>query len=232
MTQPNPIDFHLFNLYPWHRSFITFVVNNQVPVTSLTNDEDRVLFSRIAEGDEEAFRQVFARYGAVIHPFVLSIVKQDAVAREIVQEVFLRVWLKKETLTTIDRPGSWLYRIASNLSINQLKRSQLEASVVAQIGRKRNQEEGADTLTTALDGRELRRLIDRAIDALPPQRKKVFALIREQGLSRREAAEKLNISENTVKSQLAEALRSIQAFIEQSTGTYIPIILLLHCLPH
>lgn len=214
-------------------------------MTSSTNDNDLNLFSRIASGDEGAFRTLFSKYTPVIHPFVLSIVKQDAIAREIVQEVFLRIWLKRETLTPIEKPSSWIYRVASNLALNQLKRSQTEARILDEIAKNKHQHfngsrPGSDdtssgasgSLTAELDGRELKTLIDKAIETLPPQRRKVFSLVREQGLSRREAAEKLNLSENTIKSQLAEALRTIQAFIEESTGSYIPIILLLHYLPH
>lgn len=192
-----------------------------------SNDSDILLFSRVAGGDEGAFRALFSKYTPVIHPFVLSIVRQDAVAREIVQEVFLRIWLKRETLTAIEKPSSWIYRVASNLALNQLKRSQTEARILQEIVTDKQQH-----VTAELDGRELKALIDKAIQTLPPQRRKVFSLIREEGLSRREAAEKLNLSENTIKSQLAEALKTIQSFIEQSTGSYIPVILLLHYFPH
>ncbi len=59
---------------------------------------DKLLFARIAEGDENAFRQIFEQYVPAIHPFVRDIVKSDPIASEIVQEVFLKLWLKREHL--------------------------------------------------------------------------------------------------------------------------------------
>ncbi len=183
------------------------------------------MFSQIAEGDENAFREIFNRFTPQIHPFVLGIVKNEMVAKEIVQEVFLRVWLKRDTLTTIEKPSSWLYRIASNLSLTHFRRQKLEEKIIS--GLKAGDAGETDETLTA---KELQAIINEAAGKLPPKRQTIFRMSREQGLNRREIAAKLGISENTVKSQIMISLKFIQEFIERTTGVYIPLFFLMHML--
>lgn len=184
---------------------------------------DQELFRQIAEGDEHAFREIFYRYGAIIHPFILRMVKNEAVGREIVQEVFLRLWLKRETLAGIGNPSAWIYRVASNLALTHLRRRQLEARVLQGL----RDTQPADPAHEALLMKELETLIHRAVEGLPPQRQKIFRLSREQGMSRKEIARHLHISENTVKNQLMISLKCIQEFIKKAGGSYIPFLLML-----
>ncbi|WEK35607.1 MAG: RNA polymerase sigma-70 factor [Candidatus Pseudobacter hemicellulosilyticus] len=193
-------------------------MNNQL-------NNERAILQQIAAGDENAFRTLFYHYGPIIHRFVLNIIKNEAVAKEIVQEVFLRVWLKKETLPAIDQPASWLYRIGSNLALTHFRRQQMERKIVQSI--QENQEEEPP----AIDLKELQALIGQAVNQLPAQRQRIFRMSREQGLSRKEIAAALHISENTVRNQLAISLQTIQQFIESSSGYTIPVLLILAVLP-
>lgn len=186
---------------------------------------DKELFTAIAAGDEAAFARLFHRYAPVLHAYAMGMVKVEALATEIVQDVFLRVWQKRETLPEIDQPSSWLYRIATNRALTHFRKQQLELRMLKAVGRK--QADHAESLDDTLDAREMNRLIRGAVDQLPAQRKKIFTLIREQGLSRREVAEILGISENTVKNQLSIAVKTVQDYILGHTGVYLPVILLV-----
>jgi len=73
---------------------------------------DSQLFSRIAAGDEEAFATLFHRYTPQLSPFLVSIVKSEADAREILQETFLKCWLNRDKLDGVDNPGAWLNTVA------------------------------------------------------------------------------------------------------------------------
>jgi RNA polymerase sigma-70 factor (ECF subfamily) len=192
--------------------------------------EDRELFARIAEGDENAFKEVFQHYGAIIHPYVSKIVKEESIAREIVQEVFLKLWINRETLTKIENPASWLFRIASNLSISHFRKQELDKRLLKEIkSRNGGEAEGSHVDTVdELSAKELRILIQEAVDQLPTKRKEIYLLSREQGLSRKEVAERLNLSENTVRNQIAIALQHIQDHIKKNSGYYIPAILIFH----
>jgi RNA polymerase sigma-70 factor (ECF subfamily) len=192
------------------------------------NDIEKELFRQISEGNEMAFREVFYRFGKVIHPFVLGIVKRDEVAREIIQEVFLRVWLNRHKLPGIENPASWIYRIAGNLSLTYFRRQQIEARVMRNV--QEQIAEPGNSSSDILQGKELQGLINQAVTNLPPLRRKIFILCRERGLTRREVALELNISENTVRNQLAIALKSIQTYIKKEGNPYFPLLILLPAL--
>jgi len=146
-------------------------------------------------------------------------------AKEIMQEVFLRIWLKRESLNTVEKPASWIYRIASNLSLTRFRRQKLEKKVLLAV--QAGMATAHDTIEEDLNARELQQLIHKAAALLPSRRRQIFTLSREHGLARKEIAEKLNISENTVKNQLGISIKFIQEYIQKITGLYIPCILLL-----
>jgi RNA polymerase sigma-70 factor (ECF subfamily) len=201
-----------------------------IPLTNDRTYEDLQLFNRIAAGDEQAFRDIFQHYGAIIHPYVSKIVKDEATAREIVQETFLKLWTARETLTKIENPSSWLFRVASNFSISHFRKQELDKRLLKEIqsrnvGGDANGVHGSDVIDQ-LSAKELQALIKEAVDKLPEKRKQIYLLLREQNMSRREVAEHLNISENTVRNQLAISLQFIQDYIKKNSGYYIPVILL------
>lgn len=184
---------------------------------------EKELFAEIAKGNDIAFRTLFYRFGPKIRPFILNIVKREDVARELVQEVFLRVWIKREELTQVQQPASWIYRIASNLALTHFRRQNIESKVLQSIQHPVDDDE----LTHAFNVKELQSLINKAVSHLPAQRQKIFKMSREEGLSRKEIAAALNISENTVRNQLNISLQAVQNFIEDASGYYIPVIFLL-----
>ncbi len=188
---------------------------------------DLSLFAEIAQGNEEAFSCLFYRYAPPVHAFVEGIVKQETLASEIVQDVFLRIWQKRDQLEGIERPSSWIYRIASNMALTHFRRQQIETRILETVKQQNTRLSQADSLTKVLDAKELNSLINAAVKQLPAQRQNIFILARHEGLSRKEVAEKLGISENTVKNQLVIALKAIQNYIQLHSGTYLPTVLFL-----
>lgn len=189
---------------------------------------DLELFARIAEDDEEAFRTIYHSHNSRLYLSVLKLVKTEVEAQEIIQEVFLKLWLHRRTLTEIKTPVAWLHTIASNLSLTSLRkkaREQRRLKVVAGSDDYYTPEPGID-----LDSKKLEQIIEEAVSRLPPSRRSVFILSRRKGLSRTEIASELNISESTVKNHLTSALKFIQDYIQKDKGLYLPVILLLlHC---
>jgi RNA polymerase sigma-70 factor (ECF subfamily) len=93
-------------------------------------------------------------------------------------------------------------------------------NIIAEEGR------NPDDLLQKLSAKELQELIHEAVDQLPEKRKEIYLLTREEGLSHKEIAAKLNISVQTVKNQVTVAVKSIQEHILKTRGVYIPVILL------
>lgn len=193
----------------------------------LTNQNytDKDLFGLIGQADETAFRELFHKYTPLLFPGVMQMVKQEEVAREIVQEVFLKVWLKKELLGAMEQPVGWMFRVASNLAISHLRKLSTQLKwAEASIGSEESTEDPADGLSL----KELQHVLREAVNALPPQRKLIFRLSREEGLSHDEIAARLQLSGNTVKNQVSIASKFVKTYISNTIGLSVPLWLLFY----
>lgn len=177
---------------------------------------ERDLLSRIASGDEEAFSQFFYHYGAIINAVIIKIVKDENATEDIVSEVFLKLWIMRASLPGLENPSGWLYRMATNLSINHLRRNKQEAVVLKKIYMDLPSIE--NDVDDGFSLKELKLAIKSAVATLSPLRKRIYELSREQGLNRQEIAALLQISENTVKNQLRLSLQHIQRYILTKYG--------------
>src|SRR5688572_15438653 len=163
---------------------------------------------RIGEGDQEAFRQLFSYYCKKLTIFASSIVKSNEAAREIVDEVFIKIWRNKETIKGIQNLKVYLYTATKNTALNYLA-----------VSARKNIVEGFDFFATQiaddqapdvkLINSEILKNINAAIESLPSRCKMVFKLVREDGLSYKEVAHILNISPKTVDAQMVIAVRQI-----------------------
>lgn len=184
---------------------------------------DTELFAYIARGDEEAFAQLFHAYVPKLLPFITKLTKSEHMDQEIIQETFLRIWMNRTDLLTIQHPPAWIYKIASNVSLTYLKtldnRKRLLQKVIVP--------DAAESLSDALDSKELHLIIQRAVTMLPDRRQEIYRLSREEGLTHQQIAEKLHLSQNTVKNQIGISLKFIQEFINKETGLSIVTLLLI-----
>jgi RNA polymerase sigma-70 factor (family 1) len=182
------------------------------------------LFRQISQSDEMAFRIIFDRYVPKINAFLLKTVKDGEHAKELVQEVFLQLWLYRSSLKDVQHPGAYIHRIATNAAAHQFKKIQADRMVLGLILDETNAVAHDDQFQL-LNGKELQTQIRKAIAELPAKRQEIFILSRESGLSRKEIADKLGISENTVKNQLTSAVNTLQQILKERTGILIPAIL-------
>jgi RNA polymerase sigma-70 factor (ECF subfamily) len=191
-------------------------------VETLPTYDEPALFKRIADGDETAFRQIFHHYNSKLLPVVLSLVRSETDAREVIQEVFIKIWLNRAALPEMANPGGWLYTVACNVAYDFLRSKatyQLKLRQLSTVDLDRGLEE-------QLDAKYTKALIDEAVAQLPQRRRQVFQMARLEGYSRKEIAEKLDISENTVRNQLVEAVAFVQDYLERHASVYLPAVLI------
>ena len=170
------------------------------------------LFVRISEGDEAAFSLCYAEYGRMLMPFLIRLVGSRDSGEEIIQEVFLKVWLHRDRLAEVENPKSWLFRVAANTGRNWLKKQMIiEHHLQAQ-----QQEASRDLVAERLDLRSVANLVQATIQSFPPQRKLIYQLSREEGLKPAEIANRLQLSVSTVKNTLLSALKTIRENIEEA----------------
>lgn len=164
----------------------------------------------VSAGNGEAFRLIFDYYHARVYSSAMQVLDDSALSRDICQDVFLKIWLKREQLPGIGNFAGWLYTIARN-QIFDVVRSQGKKHIFSLDMAGEVKSSSADAEAT-LQSREIREVVEQAVELLPEKQKQVYQLIRELGLSRKETAEKLGISPETVKSNLDKSLQKIRAY--------------------
>jgi RNA polymerase sigma-70 factor (ECF subfamily) len=188
---------------------------------------EKELLNRISQGDEAAFTEIFHHYSQHIWQFVLKKTKSETIAEEIVQEVFLKLWVKKETATDIDDLPSYLYTMATNKTYDYFKKVAGDSRKLENLWHQVQQAKVANPVEETIDFRESMEMVNQAIEQLPPQRKKIYLLNRMEGLSYEEIAQQLNISKSTVSNQLVEATKFIREYVKGAGGAAI-LFLILH----
>lgn len=145
--------------------------------------------------------------------------KETSLARELVQETFLNIWFYRDSLAGVEKPSTYIYRIASNVAITHFRKEDLQRKLVASVSGAKLVDE---TYTfDMLQLKEVQQTISLAVKQLPPQQQQVFLLSLEQGLSRSEIAKKLGLAEKTVRNHLTLSLKSIQQFLRDNHALYI-----------
>jgi RNA polymerase sigma-70 factor (ECF subfamily) len=167
------------------------------------------LATRIKVGDEQAFELLFRKYFIRLCGFANKFLNDPDEAKEIVQEVFIKIWEGRENINPEDSLKSYLFKIAQNLSINKLRRKKVE-SRYTEIYKLVYCERYEFSVQESLLARELEENIAISIEKLPKGCRKVFELSRIEGLKYKEIADTLHISVKTVEVQMSKALRMLR----------------------
>lgn len=164
----------------------------------------------IAQGNEAAFTELFYRYRNKIYSIAFDLTDSESIAEEIVQDVFLKIWLRRASLPGVEHFTAYLFTITRNEVFTVLKkiaRKQLIENAASEI----NPLFYIDT-EERISEKEYRAILLQALEKLSVQQRQVYHLIKEEGLTREQAALKLGISQETVKTHLAQAMRNIRAY--------------------
>ena len=174
------------------------------------------IIKSIAGGDELSFRAFFDFYWDHIYSVAFVFTKSEQLSEEIVQEVFVKVWLKRAQLAEVVDMESWLFIIARNHIFNVLQKKVKEDAFLKNL-------DGYFSIINCspedlLFKKEAEELVNNAVTKLPKQQQLIYSLSRIAGLSQEEIATKLNLSKNTVKSHMNKALNSIRIYIESNSA--------------
>jgi RNA polymerase sigma-70 factor (ECF subfamily) len=170
---------------------------------------EKELLLGISEGDEKMFGQLVDEYGGQIFPFLVKFTGSPVIAEDLSQDVFLKVWLKRDKLHEINDFKGWLFTVTTNTAQSWLRRKLLERKYMAE-----NALPAADTGIQAIDLKELDRLVQKAVQNLPPKRRQVYLMQRVNKMKIAEVAEALNISPNTVKNTTVAAVQDIREYLK------------------
>lgn len=164
---------------------------------------------RIKLGDEQAFELFFRKYYVRLCAFANKFLNDPEEAKEIVQDVFSKIWEGRDEIDPEDSLKSYVFKIAQNLSINKLRRKKVETAYT-EIYKLVYIEHLEFSAHESLLAKELEENIAQAINKLPAECSKIFELSRVEGLKYREIADTLHISVKTVEAQMSKALKSLR----------------------
>lgn len=196
-----------------------------MPASSTILLNERDYFVRIADGDEVAFSVIFYHYTNRIHPLIKKITRSDEVTKEIIQDVFVSLWKSKEKLVEIDNYAAYISTMATNKTFNYLKfkaRKERHLSELALV-----EKDFTNNTLETLDLHETRERVSQLVRQLSPQKKLIYTLTREDGLSHDEIALQLNISKNTVKNHLVETLKFLRENLQRSEAVSMILVSIL-----
>ena len=179
-----------------------------------------LIIARVADGDQVAFRKLFDDYRSKVFTYAIRYLKSKAQAEEIVQNVFLKIWLKRDGLIEINNFGGYLRTITNNTTFDALKKRASEYKY-----KNESLQEWSDldnTTEDAILSKDAQSYVTQALNKLPKQQKLVYQMCHIDGLKQKEVAEKLNISPLTVKVHLREAVKGLKVLLKN--GEAAPLI--------
>jgi RNA polymerase sigma-70 factor (ECF subfamily) len=172
---------------------------------------DALLVEGVKASNEKAFRGLFDLYYNDVYGYSMSLLKNKELAEENVQEVFLKIWLHRETLDADKSFKAFLFTIARNQAFNALNKAAHDTALKEEVFYTSQQSYEQADYPVRED--YIKKLEKQAIRELPPGRKKIFKMSRKKGMSYEEISTELGISVSTVKNQMSKALESLRVFL-------------------
>lgn len=177
------------------------------------DNEEQLLLSGLKKGDMSSYEILFHRYYPAYYRFARGILKDNGAAEDIVQNVFMKIWIHREELNETMSVKNYIYVLSKREIFNYLRAKYNTHVVLTEDMLMLEQASNSNDSTS--DYRELREAVQSVINTMPPKRRSVFCLSRFKSLTNQEIADKLGISIRTVEKHIELALRT---FKEQLGG--------------
>ena len=173
-------------------------------MSDLKHISDSDLTCLVKIGIKEAFEVLFERYALGIYGFALSYLKNEKDAEELVQDVFLKIWEKREMLDRSKNIKSFIYKVAVNTIYDVIRHKNIEAAF--RDFTRENYDVKPESTWHSVIYNEMVANVNDLVKLMPMQQGKIFKLSREEGFTNDEISKKLNISKRTVENQIYRAI--------------------------
>jgi RNA polymerase sigma-70 factor (family 1) len=197
---------------------------------NLGNYSEVELVSLLKTGHEPALAELFRRYELKLYKYAMRFLRRAELAEETLQDVFVSLWEYREQLDSELSVSPLLYKITKNKILNvirhesRLQQQRKVYSLSMEVSRDLTEEK------VVLD--DYQRMMDRAIENLPRQRRSIFKMIHQEGKSYEEIAITLGISRNTVRNQMIKSLKYVRDFLNTNVDLNINTVILFHLLTY
>ncbi|SHF88069.1 RNA polymerase sigma-70 factor, ECF subfamily [Mariniphaga anaerophila] len=188
-------------------------------------ETDLQLFERIRNNDEAAFKVVYNKYYSRLYYFIFEFIPQKDTAENIVQDTFFVFWDKRKNLKDNTNLAAYLFTVAKNNCLYRLRdkryRQKLFASTNLEITELELNLEALDTIdTSAFAFKEIEEIIEKTLEELPLQCRKVFEMSRFRDMKNAEIAGELSISQKTVEGHITKSLKKFRNALKD----YLPLV--------
>ena len=187
--------------------------------------DEKELLAHLRQGEIRAFDFLYHLHSKPLLWKLRRMVKDPEEADELLQDLFVKVWEKRENINIEQSFQAYLYRVAQRMAIDYFR--SLERRSRLHEGVQLTTSEYVHNTEESIIARETQDLLTAAIALLPEQRRKAFTLCKLEGKSHAEAAEIKNISSNTVHNHLVKAVSFVKAYVEKSGKVLSPLALVL-----
>jgi RNA polymerase sigma-70 factor (ECF subfamily) len=168
-------------------------------------NEETQIVKELASGSHEAFKTLYTKYYPKVKYFITHLIKTEAIAAELSQDVFLKIWEHRAKMAALQSFNAYVYRAAKNTALNYLEHKYIEDMYVEKFG---SEPEPSDE--DEWKAKEIELLEQLTVSRMPPQRKAVYEMSRMEGLSNEAIAAKLGVSKKTVENHLNLALKELR----------------------
>lgn len=174
------------------------------------------LLDKIAKDDDKAFAALFYAYHNQVGAFILPLVDSMELTEEIVQDVFMKIWLNRKMLPSVRSFTSYLFILSRNYTLNCIRKMVKDHQSQQQYDKMLLSIDSGYVVADEIEA-DVQVVIDRAVAQLPPQQQRVFRL-RQSGLKNPEIARQMNISPDSVKKYQQWAMKAISEFVKANAA--------------
>ncbi|MFC1222231.1 RNA polymerase sigma-70 factor, ECF subfamily [Pedobacter suwonensis] len=172
--------------------------------------DEKALLIELKRGDKIAFKQLYEVYSGKLASKLIYLLKSEELAQDILQDVFLKIWINREMIDTELSFGAFLYKIATNLSKNVIRKNVYDQLMRDEVGK-----EGVyHPMEEDEDAEQAKAILDQAMDQLTERQREVYTLHKLEGLSYQEISEKLNISLSAINHHIQKANKQLKAVLK------------------
>ena len=176
---------------------------------------------------DDSFKCLFDTYKNRLYGYVLAITRCPYTAEEITQEIFIKLWLRRDILHEVENLDGYIFTVARNKTLNHLRKAAYDVRLLLELQARAASNYCSNNVEERALSGEFDRLLRDALALMSPQRRLVYLLSRQHGMNHEEIAQQLRLSRNTVRNHMVEALRFLRRYFGEHGSILLALILLI-----